>query len=286
MKTNIIFLFPFILILLLSACKMDSLEAPIPGYLHIDKILVKNLPPRSDTATSQIVDSWVYINDQLLGSFELPTTIPIQDLGKVNLKIRGGILNNGISNSRIAYPFYEQYEVDTVFNPEEELKISPVVTYSDKTEFEEPWSGEDFESSINFENHPNSDTVLIRETDKNKVKKGNASGAAYLDAEMTFFEAYTPTFSNIPRGTSPVYLELDYKCTHDIVISVYYNNRSIQLPIVNLRAKALWNKVYVELRPVFTELSTAQNFNLAIGYTKPKGVQGELLIDNVKLLHF
>ena len=285
-KKTTLFLLVLPFSFLFTSCEDESLEAPIPAYLHIDDIFVRNLPPISDTASDQITDAWVYINDLSIGSFELPTVIPIQQIGKINLKIRGGVLNNGMTNSRTIYPFYDFFVLDTVLNAEEHIYINPVVPYREKTDFDNPWSGEDFESSINFERNPQSDTIFVREIDKSKVFEGNASGAAYLDPSMTFFEALTPAFSDIPRGTSPVYLEMDYKCTHDVVVSIYYNNKSIQYPIINLRPKSHWNKVYVELMPVFSELASGVDFNLAIGYKKPVGEVGALFVDNVKLLHF
>lgn len=286
MKDFTYFLLISLLTISFSSCNEKELEAPVPAYLHINDMMVQNPPPLSDTASDKITDAWVYVNNQSIGSFELPAIIPIQKIGKVSIKIRGGIFRDGMSNSRATYPFYDFFTLDTVLHAEEHFYLHPLVQYFPKTIFDNPWSGEDFESGINFETNPKSDTVFVRETDKSKVFKGNASGAAYLNESMDFFEAYTPTFSSIPRGTSPIYLEMNYKCTHDVVISIYANNRKVQLPVLNLRPKASWNKVYVNLGSVFSTLAQMSNFNLAIGYQKPLGEKGALYIDNVKLLHF
>ena len=81
-------------------------------------------------------------------------------------------------------------------------------------------------------------------------------------------------------------MELDYRCSHDIVISVYVNNNSQQFSVVNLRARADWNKAYIELAPVFSTLFDAANYSIAIGYTKPIEDEGYLVVDDIKLLHF
>lgn len=268
------------------SCKEEELQAEIPAYLEITNLSVQQ---DSNLVSDEIKDAWVYIDDQLLGVFELPTTIPIQQTNKrVRLTIAGGIFKNALSNQRAIYPFYQSYQVDTVFIPEAEYTINPTVDYRNNTEFDEPWSGEDFESGINFEHSPRSDTTFIRETDPQEVFSGTASGAAYLESGMTFFEASTPLFNRteIPRGTSPVYMELDYRCSHDIVISVYVNGRSQQFSVVNLRARASWNKAYIELAPVFSTLFDAVNYSIAIGYQKPAEEEGYLIVDNIKLLHF
>lgn len=276
----------FIAIVALFSCKEEELQAEIPAYLEITNMSVLQ---DSTVVSDNIEDVWVFIDDQLLGVFELPTTIPIQKTNKkVQLTIAGGIFKNALSNQRAIYPFYQSYQVDTIFNAEAVYSINPTVPYRGNTEFDEPWSGEDFESGINFEHSPNSDTTFIRETDPELVFSGIASGAAYLDPGMTFFEASTPNFNRteIPRGTSPVYMELDYRCSHDIVISVYVNNRSQQFSVVNLRARASWNKAYIELAPVFSTLFDAVNYSIAIGYSKPSEDEGFLMVDNIKLLHF
>lgn len=275
-----------IAIVALFSCKEEELQAEVPAYIEIDDMSVLQ---DSNIVSDNIKDVWVYVDDQLQGVFELPTAIPIQQTNrKIRLTIAGGIFKNALSNQRAIYPFYESYQVDTILAAEKVYSINPTVNYRSNTEFDEPWSGEDFESGINFEHNPLSDTTFVRETDPELVYAGIASGAAYLDPGMDFFEASTPTFNRneIPSGTSPIYLELNYRCSHDIVISMLVNNRSQQFSIVNLRAHDSWNKAYIELAPVFSTLFDAIDYSIAIGYTKPLEEEGYLMVDDIKLLHF
>lgn len=274
-----------LLLFFIVSCNKDDLKAPIPAYLTINDIsVIEN--DGSGFISDDIRDARVFINDQSLGTFELPASIPIQNVGAVNLKIRGGIFNNGISNNRTDYPFYTTYEVDTVFEAEKEITINPSVQYFRTVDFDNPWSGEDFESGANFEYHPNSDTVFIRTTNPQQVFEGSASGLVFLSEEHDFFEAWVPTFSDIPRNGTPVYMEFDYKSDKDLAVSIYANNQSFNSRIVFLRSNSEWTKIYIELGPVFSTLSTANNYNLAMGFVKPKGEESTFLIDNVKLAHF
>ncbi len=284
MKHNYSLLLSCIFFLFIS-CDDEDLKAPVPGFLQIDEISVKTTASIQGSASNNIKDAWVFIDDQLIGVFELPTNIPIQNTGDFNLKIRGGIFNNGLSNNRVIYPFYEFYIKDTTVAPQEQMKLTPVVEYKVDTEFDDPWSGENFESGINFEHNPNSETTFTRNT-VDDVKEGAASGLARLESDETFFEAYTPAFSDISRLGVPAYLELDYKCSHDVVISVYTDSRAQQFSVLVLRCQNEWNKIYVDFTPVFSTLSTATNYNIAIGYTKPVGEIGELHVDNIKFLKF
>ena len=288
----------FLLSLLLLSCNQEELEATVPAYIKIDNIDVKVTDPIQGSASNKITDAWVFINDKLIGAFELPTVVPVLQTGNMNIKIRGGIFNNGLSNQREIYPFYDFYELDTNLQPEEIIEIfpdkdgilqnDPIVEYQPRAIFDEAWEGEDFESGINFVINPSSDDTLSRITDQNLVYEGNASGAIVLPSGTSFAEFYTPTFTSfeIPTNGTAVYMELDYRCTHDFAISLYVNNRSQQFSVVNFRASAEWNKAYVEFSTVFSTLFNATNFNIAVGLRKPINEDAELYFDNFKLINY
>ncbi len=273
------------LLCLLFSCKQDDLVAPVPAFLKIENINVKQTATVQGSFRDNITDAWVFVNDQLIGSFELPTIIPIQKTGAINIKIRGGINNSGMSNDRKIYPFYDFFELDTVVSPEEEINLTPVVPYRTIAVYDHPWSGEDFESGVNFIKNSNSQTTLDRNT-TDQVYEGNASGIAELDFHETFFEVYTPPFSDIPTIGTPVYMEMDYKCSHDLVISIYTDNFSRQNGVIVLRPKETWNKVYIDFTNVFSTLSLANNYNIAIGMQKGTDSRGAVHLDNVKLIHY
>jgi hypothetical protein len=277
------FLFLFIPLLFL-ACSDDDLAAPIPAYITINEIKL-NVKQDEGTASAKITDAKVFINDKSIGSFELPATIPIQQTGEVNLKVRAGIFNNGQSNDRADYPFYTTYEQNLVLNPEQEIELKPEVEYFPGAIIGDPWSGEDFESGANFEYSPVSDTTFIREANPDDVFEGYY-GLGYLEPEQDFFEAWTPTFSNIPRDGRAVYLEFNYKSTHDIVVAVFTNNQTSRNSIVFFRSRPTWTKVYVKLSSVFSVLSGASNYNLTFGYKKAVGEEGKLFVDNFKLVRY
>ena len=165
------------------------------------------------------------------------------------------------------------------------MKITPEVGYFPSAIFDSPWSGEDFESGINFDYSPLTDTTFVRVLDPAEAFEG-ASGLAYLTENHDFFEARTPTFSDIPRNGTDSYLEFDYKSTHNFAVSVYVNG-STQTAISFFRSRATYSKIYVKLTPVFSTNSTAINFSLAFTVIdKPLGEIGKFYIDNVKLVRY
>lgn len=279
-------LLSLLFLFVLQSCKDDELAATIPAYLKIDDISVKINDPIEGSASSKIPDAWVYINDRLIGAFELPATIPILQTGPVTVSVRGGVYNNGLSNQRVVYPFYEFYYLDTNLVPEQIYEPPIRVSYKVGSVFDQAWTGENFETGINFLTNPNSDTTINRVTTPNLVFEGNASGGIFLPVGTNFAEIYTPAFSDIPRIGTAVYMELDYKSTHDFAISIYAENRTRQFSVVNFRATNDWSKVYIDFSKVFSTLFDATDFNIAIGMVKPNSENAELLLDNIKLINF
>jgi len=283
-----LYLFLCLLICSLFSCDDEDLKAIIPAYLKVDDVVVVNTPILQKVwPTDKITDINVFVNDQFLGTFELPALIPIQQTGNVTLKIRAVIFNNGMSNDRQDYPFYSTYELDTTFVPEQELYLRPEVEYFKTLELDGDWGGEDFEVGVAFNKSPTSESELTQTGEPEHVFNGNRSGVAHLNINQQFFETYTrEELRNIPRTGEPIYLEFNYKSSHPFTLSIYTNNRTTQQAILSFRPRSSYTKVYVELTTVIATLFTASNYNLAFGYRKPLGENGSLYLDNIKLLYF
>jgi hypothetical protein len=80
-----------------------------PSYLYIPKITLNTDYPSQGSNSNGIADGWVYVDDYLIGVFELPATIPVTKKGYCKIEVRAGIRKNGQSNSRMYYPFYSTY---------------------------------------------------------------------------------------------------------------------------------------------------------------------------------
>src|ERR1035437_8225163 len=117
-------------IVTISSCSLFNPGNPIPAYIHIDKIGVKvNSDGSQGSRSNKISDAWVYIDEQLIGCFELPATFPVLYEGKHEIKIRPGIKVNGIAATRTPYPFYTIY--DSIIHLQKGVRtyLNPIVTY-------------------------------------------------------------------------------------------------------------------------------------------------------------
>src|ERR1035437_8120947 len=132
-----------LLVVTIVSCEIYNPAEPIPAYIHINKItLAKNLSgfPNSSTGdegslSNKITDAWVYIDEQLIGCFELPITFPVLSEGIHQVRIRAGIKINGIAATRAPYPFYNDFTQTITLEKGAKMNLTPSVTYNSNTHF-------------------------------------------------------------------------------------------------------------------------------------------------------
>jgi len=284
-----------LLVIILTSCEKFEGNQTIPAYLQVDTIFLTSNPLIEEgVLTHRFVDVWAFVDDQLIGAFELPATIPILAQGKHKVALYAGIKNNGMSGTRGYYlmtkPWVnEEYELvmDSV------VRKNPSVMFFDNTQFE--WI-EDFEgSSFKLEVTSNSDTSLqsFNHSPADPVY-GLTSGAGYMDSESPIFEITTklsesPGF-DFPPGGHPVYLEMEYNTNNLMSVGIFikqYSSGIIQHPILILNStEGEWKKVYVNLTPSVDEYQSEDYFNVYFRSDKESGVENPVIkLDNLKLIH-
>lgn len=268
-----------------STCSKEKYEATIPTYVTINDITLTTNTSTQGAATENITDAWVFVNDNLMGVYELPATFPILREGKVTVKVFAGIKDNGVSTFRKRYLMFDPHEEDVNLIPGESITLNPVVTYNSGVQFK--WM-EDFENaSLSFLYHPASDTVVFKQN--NNVSTGSFAGEVFLDAGMNFFEATSIAYNDIPRSLSPVYLEMDFKTNEPLLIGVYHDNE--QYGVVTLNTTDEWKKIYVNLTDVISAKQSATAVKVFFGIQSTAcnpflTSNPNIFIDNIKLLHY
>lgn len=272
-------------LLTISGCK--DLEAEVPSYLSIPNISVEVTDVDQGTNSSSFSDAFVYVNDKLIGIYNLPADIPILQEGQVKITIGGGVKQNGVYESRLEYPFYTQF--DTVINliKGETVELNPVLNYLDNVNFDTFF--ENFETGINFIKGITSDTNFVRTNEPDEFFEG-FSGKLILEDGKDAFEVHTPDISDVPRfNTSPVYMELDFKGNIFVNVGSYFNNKNSNQIYVVLPPKETWTKVYINLTELLATNGSASNFNFFFAFNKAvTKFQGtaEFYVDNVKIVTF
>lgn len=292
------FLLLFLLGVLLihPSCEKFEGDQTIPSYIRIDSFrMVDNPLIEMGELTHNITDVWVYVDDQIIGTFELPAErIPVLVTGKHKLTVFPGVKYNGVSATRGPYPFYNDETIE-----EFEFFIDSTVTYNPVTSYYTntflAWM-EDFEDgSISLKPTPKSDTSLSFYTnDPVHPTLGYQSGIGYVGSAFPTLEVSTmdDEFPGLwlPTAEKPVFLEIEYNTNIDITVGLYIRTIGVEIrqhAIAGLRpSDGDWKKVYVNLSPTVSNYPSADYFNIYIRIDQNANVESpEMLIDNLKIVH-
>lgn len=273
-------------LVILVSCDKFSGDQTIPAYIHIEKITFSATDIQG-TSSSKITDAWVYVDDQLVGAFQLPVTFPVLERGKHKVTIHAGIKMNGIASTRVYYPFYKPVDFQVNFVEDSVVTLNPAVTYYESTKF--VWM-ENFESGgSSLEKTAKSDTALVLTSDHQNVFEGNFSGMVNLNDSVLIFEAATIDPYELPKTGSSVFLEMNYKTNNLFTVGVIGVGATqvIQQPIIVLNHSDSWNKIYINLTSTVQEMTTSVAFKVFLGAVKEDTVSHpKILVDNFKLLTF
>lgn len=270
-----------------QSCKIFNPEDLVPSYIYVTDLVV-NPNNNQGTSSDNLTDAWVYINGNLIGTYELPSKIPVHVEGSYNLQIFAGMKSNGLTNIRIQNDFLNPFDTTMNSAPSRTDTITPVITYESSARF---WI-EDFEDpGVKFSTMPNSDTSLLITNNTSLVLEGNGSGIIQLGAGQSRFECRTSetTFDNFPKQGAPIYIEVDYNSNEILTFGIYHNNNSsvlIKQEHINLfPTDGKWKKIYLSLTDLVSSQLNASEFELYIEVVKNRSSAPLVLIDNLKVIY-
>ncbi|HOX77398.1 MAG TPA: hypothetical protein PLW31_05095 [Bacteroidales bacterium] len=290
---NILIWFLFsIFIITLTGCDKFEGDQTVPSYLKIDSILFISDNELEGTSNQKISDAWVFIDDDLIGGFELPALIPILKKGNHKLEVRPGIILNGISDTRAPYPCIQPVIIESLeLFPDSIVTLSLTSNYYENSEF--VWM-EDFEdASLAIKASQNSDTAIYR-TNGNLAYHdvySEFSGICYVDTANSFVQLVSVESNNqgfvFDRGDF-IFLEINYRNNIPIVVGVYIklmDNTVQQRSFLIINPTEEWNKIYVNFTPIVNETTDAVYYNLYLEAQQQDDVEnGYIMLDNIKLV--
>jgi len=288
--------FIFILVtflMLLNGCVKNN---PDPSWLEVTTWQLQanaGLSGEEGELTHNFSDAWVYINDEVIGVFELPFKIPILKSGPCNIKIYPTVRNNGISATKKMYPFMEVFEVNAELIQNQTLTLNPVTKYKSITQF---WI-EDFEDPLNLSIEADQNTSAIKSTPTSNLNlesfNGNFYGHIQLNTVDSSWIASTQQQLAISKGRE-AYLEVDYYNTNSVVTGLIYvkpDNSTVYNPNITLQSQSpetvRWKKMYIDLKELIGYSPNGSNFLQSFIAKLDEGLtQSEIKIDNIKVVYF
>lgn len=284
--------------LLFASCVKNN---PDPSWIEILPWQVEdnpNLGAEYQGTHHNFTDAWVYVDNELMGVFELPVKIPVLKDGSKEIRVYPAIRNNGISATKKIYPFVDVYATTSELVKNETVIIQPVTRYKDATKF---WI-EDFEDTPQIVESSSSlvDVQVIGNSDPIFVQavNGGRFGRISLNETYNTFSASTTANANgilnmpLPKGTD-VYLEIDYHTTNSLVTGVLAigdngttDNTNVQ--INGQDASTIeWKRIYIQCDEIISLSTEASRFEFSFNAILDEGMTAtEINIDNIKAVYF
>ena len=292
----------------LASCKKFEGSQEIPAYIHIDSITVDCDYFVYGANSQKITDAWVYVDDQPIGCFELPTTFPVLKKGPHKVSIYGGIKVDGRTPARDRYPFYKPLIYQNLNLVEDSIiNLQPVLNYYPIGESTFIGWMEDFENTNTLLPDASSDTGIVRFTGSETWHSINSfwSGKVELPPDSLDFTIVTADEFDFYKDMNGIYcmLEMDYNCNDTFFVGVqYYKNYKLtSWPLVKVtptdkehEKPQRWNKIYINIGPTMNDNTDASYFkvyftsDLTTDYDPPYHPIDEpryYYFDNLKLLY-
>jgi hypothetical protein len=274
-------LLSLLLIVLFSihGCTIIDPAEKAATFVHIDSFQFDG------GKSSDIKYAWVYYNNNPVGAFDLPATVPIITSGDGTVSIAPGIPINGRNEHPVAYPFYRIYKTPLAEQPGKITYLQPTTGYFDSIKTTEISR---FEGGISLFANAGGTASIVAVSADSLTYEGSGSGALFLNSPSDSCVDSTKRRFTVPYGAA--FIEFDYKSSvpFSLGLKPYLSNNftvAIQ-PIGGVYEQAEWHKFYGNITSIVNQYQGG-TYSLFIKANLPEGrTSGRLLIDNIKLVTF
>jgi hypothetical protein len=280
---------------ILAGCVRNN---PDPAWLEVTEWTMQSnaigVTGDEGVLTHNFTDAWVYIDNKLIGVFEVPFKIPVLVSGNSEIKLYPTIRNNGISATKKIYPFAKPYIISADLVENQTLTVNPSTEYFAGTrvtlwDFDDP-------NNYGIEEAPGSPASMIVDFDTQVITSINGSGYGHVSMNVST-DQWQATNSilleNIPKQQSEVYLEIDYHNTVSLITGVVAVEPGSSIGNVNVQlngqqeSEVEWKKIYLDLKTIISGYPNSTGYYLSFDALMPDTLaNGYVNIDNMKLVHF
>ncbi len=280
------------LVCLFSACNLINPEERLPAYIYLQPFDFRLTNSNQGSGHQKITEAWLTVNGEFLGVYNLPSTIPILQEGKADIRIDAGIKDNGISTLPEIYPFFLPYLSNTTLLPLQTDTLLPITSYRQDIAFA---FIEDFEADFQLFTEDLDGNLLTKiDFDTEEVFEGRRSGRITLTSNNRVVQIASridQKYKGLLDKGAFVYLELTYKTDVELGIGLIGHYNDLSKPAERLfepilRPRKDWNKVYLNFSETAFVLK-ADEYQVAFVAVLPPDMDiGRIWLDNIKLVHF
>jgi hypothetical protein len=266
--------------LFFQCCNIVNPAERVPTYVRVDSFHMENNESANITAV------WAYYNNNPIGVFDLPATIPVVANESGSLQLAPGIAVSGQNNQMAPYPFYTIDQSSLIAQP------GKIVYYTPKTGYY-PGIKQQLIADFNFGLVPfvlkegNIQMVAVN-ADSLTFQPGNWAGAIFLNnvGDSSVDSSKIPL--TIPPGES--FIELNYNSTVPFFVALKPVEGTLTIDPVALVGinpnGGKWQKFYINVQGFATKYPASQYYLYIKAVLGDGKSNGRLLLDNIKLVTF
>ena len=293
--------------LIFSSCNKFAGDVTVPAYLHLDAI---DITPQQQGAPSieagfytSAVDCAQLIchfegdaSETILGTFQLPCTLPVLRYGDMEyLTVIPCVKQNGISSTRIEYPYFQRIELKGVhLSADSVTNLGVLDTATNLWTLTTHYYGldeldilaEDYFEPTSFATHFDTTLTWVKD-DPAGACTGQGYGLVHFDDTMQTVRFYIPEEFTVDR-TKYLYLEMDYwaDCLFEVYLTGFVSSGSnaSTMPVMKLYANSGWRKIYINLGKAWSQFNYNNPIALSFQALNTEGITGDVRIDNIKII--
>jgi hypothetical protein len=284
---------PALLAALIFVSGCDRETEPIPSYIRIDSVSVKTLAGQGNPI-HEISALNVYIDEQFIGVYEIPCTLPVLFTGKHKLSVIPSVRINGVVNQHVVHRLFKRADT-TIDLMEGKITTAGNIMLQYKDNIEFPWV-EDFEDGNSelvrlYSAKGDTSYITTEAFSLNGRYEGNTRCMkvviAAADTAKTVDMASFKYFGNLPFMGTDIMLEFDIKTPVPVQVAMIRKNSSgkLYLPYVYLfETGGKWKRFYINLIYELYNQPADTEIQLLISPIKTEEIKTEqiILIDNIR----
>lgn len=268
----------------------------IPSYLKIDSFIVDAISIGGNNV-HQITTFQLYQNKQFLGTYPVPTQIPLDADGKNNFIFSPYIKLNGSSQTYGSYLVANPLDTFIFLSRNNTTNFTPKLVYRSNAKI--LWQ-EDFQNSTSTLipvslAKGDSTQIVSRPFALNNRFGGNTNCFAATFENIDSFKSMDlgcfDIFKNLPLDGTSVYLEFDVKTDLPIQVALKRNSPTngpeyARYLFINPTG-GVWKRFYTDLIYEIQGQAAGTTFQILYSIDKPASFSGsrEILFDNIRLSH-
>lgn len=263
----------------------------VPSYIQVDSFSFSTADSTGFN-THRITDVWIYVNNQIKGTYAVPTgIIPVLAEGDADIFIQPGVFADGVQANRVYYPFYSGWNTRQVLEKGKVLTLKPGFTYG--TGLRKPFLWyQDFEQSDTGISQGRYGNVALKRkfhTGQPQSAFGLRYGILETNTGDDIIELSNNVFLPLRQNGMPVYLEFDYKSTCAIQVGVEgFVGSSPPEGIYDLTLKPTdkWTKIYASLSDETQRYFSNARFRFFFRTLPQPGPGNAFSVDNIRLISY